>query len=153
MDIGNGSVIPQHLAPGRFIHFILIPMTTLLVGNIYSFHATQYAAWHGVTLKSMTPATHATLAVCRVMNTILHASDTGITTEPQFDNGIQVECFFNQTLSESYSCLKAQGTDLAFFIQQSGQPRTTWTSCNASRSKTNPEVPSIGYMPIIQAHA
>ena len=41
----------------------------------------------------MEPARHATLAVSGVMNTIFHASDAGVTTEPQFDNGIQVEWF------------------------------------------------------------
>ena len=41
----------------------------------------------------MTPAKHATFAVPGVMNTIFHASDTGVTTELQFDNAIQVEWF------------------------------------------------------------
>ncbi len=54
----------------------------------------------------MTPAKHATFAVPGVMHTILHASDTGVTTELQFENAIQVE-WFDKTLSESYLGLKA----------------------------------------------
>ena len=47
----------------------------------------------------MTTAKHATFAVIGVMNTILHASDAGVTTELQFDNAIRVE-WFDKTLSE-----------------------------------------------------
>ena len=45
--------------------------------------------FHVVTLKHMPPAKHATFAVLGV--TIFHASDTGVTTELQFDNAIRVE--------------------------------------------------------------
>ena len=100
----------------------------------------------------MAPATHATLAVLDVMNTIFPDIDSGVTTEPQFDNGIQVE-WFNRSLSDSSSCLEAQSTDHAFFNQQSGHSKTTWTEYNARRSKTNPEVTSVVYMPIIQKPA
>ena len=48
----------------------------------------------------MTPAKHATFAVPGVMNTIFHASDTGVTTELQFDNAIQVE-WFDKTLKQT----------------------------------------------------
>ena len=58
----------------------------------------------------MTPAKHAPFAVPEVMNTIFHASDTGVTTELQFDNAIQVD-WFDKTLSESYLGLKAQSID------------------------------------------
>ena len=49
----------------------------------------------------MTPAKRAMFAVLGVMNTIFHVSDTGVTTELQFDNAIRVE-WFDKTLSESY---------------------------------------------------
>ena len=72
----------------------------------------------------MTPAKHATFAVPGVMNTIFHASDTGVITELQFDNAIQVE-WFDKTLSESYLGLKAQSIiDHYIFIQQGGHSRT-----------------------------
>ena len=74
-------------------------MTALLMGNIlYMPHCTQlgkYYLFHVVALKRMTPAKHATVAVPGVMNTIFHASDTGVTTELQFENAIQVEWFDN----------------------------------------------------------
>ena len=71
----------------------------------------------------MTPANHATFAVPGVMDTTFHASDTGVTTELQFDNAIQVD-WFDKTLSESYLGLKAQSTDHSIFIQQGGHSRT-----------------------------
>ena len=71
----------------------------------------------------MTPAKHATLAVPVVMDTIFHASDTGVATELQFYNGVQVE-WYNKTLTESSSCLKYQATDRAIFSQQGGHSRT-----------------------------
>ena len=64
----------------------------------------------------MTPAKHATFAVHWVMNNISHASDTGVTTELQFDNAIRVE-WFDKTLSESYLGLKTQSIDHSIFIQ------------------------------------
>ncbi len=63
----------------------------------------------------MTPAKHAMFAVPGVTDIIFHASDTGVTTELQFHNGIQVE-WFNKTLTES--------TYHAIFIQQGGHSRT-----------------------------
>ena len=71
----------------------------------------------------MTPAKHATFAVPEVMDTTFHASDTGVTTELQFDNAIQVD-WFDKTLSESYLGLKAQSIDHCIFIQQGGHSRT-----------------------------
>ena len=73
----------------------------------------------------MTPAKHATFAIPGVMHTIFHASDTGVTTELQFDNAIQVK-WFDKTLSESYLGLNAQPIDHSIFIQQGGHSRT-WT--------------------------
>ena len=58
----------------------------------------------------MTPEQHATSAFPGVMNTMFHVSDTGVTTELQFDNGIQVE-WFDKPLSESSLGLKAQSVD------------------------------------------
>ena len=102
MDRGNGAVIPPHLTQGRLIHFSAdnnIDINDSTLDGKHTFHATQYAARQRgpshdvVTLKSLTPAKHATLAVPEVMNTIFPATDTGVTTEPQFDNGIRVEWF------------------------------------------------------------
>ncbi len=67
----------------------------------------------------MTPAKHATFAIPGVMHTIFHASDTGVTTELQFDNAIQVQWF-----DKSYLGLNAQSIDHSILIQQGGHPRT-----------------------------
>ena len=126
IDLGNRAVIPPHLAPGRVIYFSAdnIDINYGTLDWKHTLHATLCKTWqrcpsHVVRLKSTTPAMQTTLAVPEVMNTIFHASDTGVTTELQFDNGIQVEW-----LSESPSFLKAQATDHAIFIQQGGHSRT-----------------------------
>ena len=71
----------------------------------------------------MKPAKHATFAVPGVMDTIFHASDTGVTTELQLDNAIQVE-WFDKTLRESYMGLTAESIDHYIFIQQGVHSRT-----------------------------
>ena len=98
MDFGNRAVVPPHLSLGRLIHYSADNNIDINGGTRdgkHTFHATQYTTWqrgpsHVVTLKSMTPAKYATFAVPVVMNTICHASDTLITTELQFYNGVQV---------------------------------------------------------------
>ena len=94
MDLGNRAVVPPHSAPERFIHSSAdkIDINDCTLDGKHTLHATLYTTWqrlhfHVVTLKSMTPAKHATFAVIGVMNTIFHANDTGVTTELQFDNG------------------------------------------------------------------
>ena len=69
MDLGNRAVIPPHLAPGRLIHFSAdtIDIDDGTLDGKHTLHATLYRTWqrgpsHVVTLKSMTPAKHATFA-------------------------------------------------------------------------------------------
>ena len=92
-DLGNGAVIPPHLAPGRLIHSSAdnIDINDGTLDGKHTLHVKQYATLqrgpsHVVTLESMTPAKHATLAVPGVMNPIFHVSETGVATELQFDH-------------------------------------------------------------------
>ncbi len=130
MDIGNRAVVLPHSAPARLIHSSAdrIDINDRTLDGKHTLHATLYTTWqrcpfHVVTLTSVTPAKHATFAFPGVMNTIFHASDTGVTTKLQFDNGIQVE-WFDKTLSESSFGLKAQPIDHNIFIQRGGHSRT-----------------------------
>ena len=108
MVLGTRDVIPPHLAPGQLINFspvnIDINDGTLDGKQCNTLHFTLYTTCqrgpsHVVTLKSMTQTKHATFAVPGVMNTIFHFGDTGVTTEQQFFNCIQVE-WFTKTLTE-----------------------------------------------------
>ena len=70
MDLGNKAVIPLHSAPERLIHFSAykIDINDCTLDGKHTLHATLYTTWqiwpfHVVTLKSMTPAKHATFAV------------------------------------------------------------------------------------------
>ncbi len=88
IDIGNRAVIPPHSAPARLIHSSAnkIDINDCTLDGKHTLHATLYTTWqrcpfHVVTLKSVTPAKHATFAFPGVMNTIFHASDTGVTTK------------------------------------------------------------------------
>ena len=105
MDLVNRAVIPPQLATGRLMHFSVdnIDINDGTLDGKHTLHATLYKTWqrvpsHVSTLKSMTLAKHAMFAVPGVMDTICHASDTGVITEQQFHNGIQVE-WFNKTLT------------------------------------------------------
>ena len=106
MDIGNRAVILPHSAPAGLIHSSAdkIDINDCTLDGKHTLYATLYTTcqiypFHIVTLKSVTPAKHATFAFPGVMNTIFHASDTGVTTKLQFYKGIQVE-WFDKTLSE-----------------------------------------------------
>ena len=69
MHLANRAVVPPHLSPGRLIHYSVdnIDINDGTRDGKHTFHATQYTTWqrepsHVVTLKSMTPAKHATFA-------------------------------------------------------------------------------------------
>ena len=100
MDLDNRAVIPPHSAPERLIHSSAdkIDINDCTLDGKHTLHAALYTTWqrgpsHVVTLKHMTPANQATFAVLRVMNTIFHSSEIGVTTELQFENAIRVEWF------------------------------------------------------------
>ena len=76
MDIGNRAVILPHSAPERLIHSSAdkIDINDCTLDGKHTLHATLYTTWqrlpfHVVTLKSVTPAKHATFAFHGVMNT------------------------------------------------------------------------------------
>ena len=107
----------------------LISMTALLMGNIlYMPHCTQlgkyiyfillhWKVWHQQSMQRLHFLGSWTLYSMPV--TLVSPLNL------QFDNGIQVE-WFDKTLSESSSGLKAQPIYHNIFIQRGGHPRT-WT--------------------------
>ena len=156
----NGTVIPVNLAEGRFIHFTAdnIDINEGTLDGQYTFHETQYAAWQrgpesvGL-LQNITQAESAALKVPEEMNAILPAYIREGTTEPQFKGDVKEE-WFKQPIQDCPSALKAGATVMAFFLKrQNENPKSSWTSFNVKHSETDPEVGTVGYMPIILAPA
>ena len=49
---------------------------------------------------------------------------------------------------------RVQAKDMVFHLSQCGDtPKQTWTAFNKQHSDRNPQCSSVGYLPIIQAHA
>ena len=72
---------------------------------------------------------------------------------PLFSKPIEKKCF-GVPESNAASLENAKVADMAFlFQQQSCTKRTGWTEFNQKHSTTNPEITTVGYMPIIQAPA
>ena len=99
MDLGNRAVIPPHSAPERLIHFsaYIIDINDCTLDGKHTLHATLNNL-EKMTFSCCYTEKYDTSKACNVcipgvMNTIFHASDTGVTTELQFDNAIQVEWF------------------------------------------------------------
>ena len=158
MNTENGTVIPVNLAEGRFIHFTAdnIDINEGTLDGQNTFHVTQYAAWQrgpesvGV-LQNITPTKRATLKVPDEMNAILPAYIREETAEPQFKEDVKEE-WFKQPVHDCPSALKAVVMDTTFFLKrQNEDPKSGWTSFNEKHSKTDPEVSTVGYMPIILA--
>lgn len=87
------------------------------------------------------------------MNAILPAYIREGTAEPQFREDVKEE-WFKQPIQDCPSVLKAVAMDTAFFLKrQNEDPKSGRTSFNEKQSKTDPEVSTVGYMPVILAAA
>ena len=159
MNPENGTVIPSNLAQENFIHFTAdnIDINEGTLDGQDTFHATQYAAWQRgpesvSILQNITPTQSATLKVPDEMNAILPAYIREGTAEPQLKE--VKEEWFNQTITDCPAALKAEATDMAFFLErQNENPKSGWTSFNEAHSEINPEVSTVGHMPIVLAPA
>lgn len=74
-------------------------------------------------------------------------------TQPPFTDDTKWE-WYDIPLKESPSALKAQATDNAFMMtRQSTYPKPSWTEFNQKHSEVDPNMTTVGYLPIIQAPA
>ncbi|CAH3018507.1 unnamed protein product [Porites evermanni] len=160
MNTENGAVTPVNLAEGRFIHFTAdnIDINEGTLDGQNTFHATQYAAWQrgpesvGI-LQNITPTKSTTLKVPDEVNTILPAYIREGTAEPQFKEDVKEE-WFKQPIQNCPQAVQAEATDTAFFFKrQNEELKSGWTSFNEKHSDTDPEVSTVGYMPIVLAPA
>ena len=86
------------------------------------------------------------------MNAILPAYIIEGTAEPQLKE--VKEEWFNQTINDCPTAIKAEATDMAFFLErQNENPKSGWTSFHEAHSEVSPEVSKIGHMPIVLAPA
>jgi len=73
--------------------------------------------------------------------------------EPGAIEGINKE-WYNGSNYDNPSAVQAIAKDMAFFLkQQDVDINTGWTHFNESICSANPEMTSVGYMPIVQAPA
>ncbi|CAH3188967.1 unnamed protein product [Porites lobata] len=160
MNTENGAVTPVNLAEGRFIHFTAdnIDINEGTLDGQNTFHASQYAAWQrgpesvGI-LQNITPTKSTTLKVPDEVNTILPAHIREGTAEPQFKEDVKEE-WFKQPIQNCPQAVQAEATDTAFFFKrQNEELKSGWTSFNEKHSDTDPEVSTVGYMPIVLAPA
>ncbi|CAH3185140.1 unnamed protein product [Porites lobata] len=87
------------------------------------------------------------------LNTILPAYVREGTAEPQFKEDVKEE-WFKQPIQNCPQAVQAEATDTAFFFKrQNEQLKSGWTSFNEKHSDTDPEVSTVGYMPIVLAPA
>ncbi|CAH3166947.1 unnamed protein product [Porites lobata] len=87
------------------------------------------------------------------VNTILPAYVREGTAEPQFKEDVKEE-WFKQPIQNCPQAVQAEATDTAFFFKrQNEELKSGWTSFNEKHSDTDPEVSTVGYMPIVLAPA
>ncbi|CAH3035152.1 unnamed protein product [Porites lobata] len=87
------------------------------------------------------------------LNTILPAYVREGTAEPQFKEEVKEE-WFKQPIQNCPQAVQAEATDTAFFFKrQNEELKSGWTSFNEKHSDTDPEVSTVGYMPIVLAPA
>ena len=160
MNTENGAVTPVNLAEGRIIHFTAdnIDINEGTLDGQNTFHATQYAAWQRGPesvdiLQNITPTKSTTLKVPDEVDTILPACIREGTAEPQFKEDVKEE-WFKQPMQNCPQAIQAEATDTAFFFKRRNEElKSGWTSFNEKHSGTDPEVSTVGYMPIVLAPA
>ena len=160
MDGETGAVIPPNLAEGRFIHFSAdnIDINEGTLDGQKKFHATQIAAWQRGPepvdiLESIFPSKQTSLDVPEEMNTIFPSYVREGSAEPIFKQDVREE-WFQQKVGDCRAAQRGIATDMVFHIlRQNQDPKPGWTHFNEKHAKTDPEVTTVGYMPIILAPA
>ena len=160
MDPITGAVVPPNLVPGKFTHFTAdnIDISDASLDGKNTFHATQFAAWQrgpssDLLLDDLKPSKNSTLNIPDVMDTLIPVNVIEGKSEPIFTEDVQEE-WFNQVTEVSQVAEEAAATDMAFIMKRAQEnPKSSWSAFNQSVSEVNPEVTTVGYMPIIQAPA
>ena len=87
------------------------------------------------------------------MEELIPAETTGGMVEPKSTSSTQKDWFVASELDKP-EVLKANTCDLAFFlVRNDSDKRIGWTNFNQKHSTVDPEVTTIGYMPIVQSPA
>ena len=160
LDTETEAVIPQNLVPNRFVHFTCdnIDINDSSFDGKNSFHATQIAAWQrgpeaDIGLKNLRPSPNTSLKVTEVMEQLSPAAVVTGRLEPGATDGINKE-WYNESNGDNPSAVQAIAKDMAFFLKrQDVDIKTGWTHFNQSICSDNPEMTSVGYIPIVQAPA
>lgn len=120
----------------------------------------RVAAWQrgpasDLDLTHMKPLTHRTLKVPEAMDSLIETNCNIIEGESTPTFGKEVDSnIFQSSEKDCSEAQTAKATDMVFLILRQGENSlSSWTAFNQSLSKINPELTTVGYMPIIQAPA
>jgi len=165
LDPQTGTVVPQNLVVGRFVHFsgdnLDINDSTLDGKN--TFHGTQLAAWQRGppaedttnALARIEPSKSVTLKVPAALEKIHGAKFIRGSTSPYFGD-VEMN-WFSRTECDTDVLESSHAQDMSFLMARQGvEQRPSWTSFNQSHCNTrSPDPPrtTVGYMPIILAPA
>ena len=160
MDTNSGAIIPPNLVHGRFVHFTAdnIDINDSSLSGKNTFHATQMAAWQrgpapDFLLSDLTPSKNKKLQVPQVMDELTSIDITEGHVDMPFMADTKKEWFCN-TQTYPNVAIQAQQKDMAFFVMWHTMPnKPSWTHFNKDHTTENPDMTTIGYMPIIQAPA
>ena len=158
IDYETGAVIPINFVEDKFVHFTAdnIDLLDETLDGKNTFHATQVAAWQqGQTfdrvLVTLSPSSSCKLDIPEILEKLSPVDIKEGTSNPKLALPV------NPTLFKSFgdeSTKAANATDLAFVLsRQELENKPGWTVFNQKHSSMNPEVTSVGYMPIILAPA
>ena len=104
-------------------------------------------------LHNLKPLKESTTRVPAIMEELIPVEITGSMVEPKSTSSTQKDWFVASELDKP-EVLKTNACDLAFFLVHiDSDKRIGWTNFNKKHITVDPEVTTIGYMPIVQSPA
>ena len=158
INYATATVIPTNFVEDKFVHFTAdnIDILDETLNGKNTFHATQVEAWQQGQTSDRVLATLSTSSSCKldIPEILEKLSPVDI---KEGTSHLEFALPVNPTLFKSFgdeSTKAANATDLAVLLaRQELDDKPGWTVFNQKHSSTNPEVTSVGYMPIILAPA
>ena len=155
VDAETGAVIPPDFVPNRFLHFTCdnIDINDNSFYGKSSFHVTQIAGWQrgpeaDIGLKDLRPSTNASLKIPEVMDKLPPAAVVTGRLESRAAEGTNKE-WSNESNDDNPSAAQDIANDMTFFLKrQDVGIKTGRTHFNQSNCSANPEMTSVGYIPL-----
>ena len=104
-------------------------------------------------LDKLLPSSREILQIPPELNMIVPTNVPEGKSVPLFDENVEIETF-NTKEDDEEDARVAAATDMAFQIIRNGKEcPQTWSAFNQALSKCDPDLTTVGYMPLIQAPA